>query len=56
MINAQVEGEKRAKLEAPALAMKCQMIVDSEAERDKIKITAQGQAEAILIKQEGTAK
>lgn len=56
MINAQVEAEKRAELEAPSLAMKRQTIVDSEAEREKIKITAQGEAEAILIKQEAMAK
>lgn len=36
--------------------MKRKLIVDSEAEREQVKITAQGEAEAILIKQEATAK
>ena len=33
----QVEAQKRAELEAPALAMKRKLIVDSEAEREKVK-------------------
>ena len=56
MMLVKVEAEKRAELEAPALAMKRQTIVDSEAEREKIKIIAEGNAEAIFIKQEATAK
>ena len=56
MPHVKVEAEKRAELEAPALAMKRQTVVDSEAVREKIKIIAQGEAEAILLKQEATAK
>ena len=51
-----VEAEKRAELEVPALAMKRQTVVNSEADREKVKIVAQGEAEAILIKQEAIAK
>jgi flotillin len=35
-----VEAEKRAELEAPAKAIKAQIIVDAEAEAEKLKIEA----------------
>ena len=51
-----IEAEKRAELEALAKAVKAQVIVDAEAEAEKRRIEAQGEAAAIFAKLEAEAR
>ena len=51
-----VEAEKRAELEALAKAMKAQTIVDAEANADRQRILAEGEASAIFAKLEAEAR
>jgi len=51
-----IEQERRAELEAPAKAMKAQTIVAAEAEKEKRRIEAEGDAAAIFAKLEAEAK
>ncbi|MDZ4858761.1 MAG: SPFH domain-containing protein [Candidatus Hydrogenedentes bacterium] len=53
---ARIEAERRAQLEAPAKAMKAQVIVDAEAVSERRRIEAQGEASAIFAKLEAEAK
>lgn len=50
------EAEQRAKLEAPAKALKAQMIVEAEAAAEKRKLEAQAEATAIFAKLEAEAR
>jgi flotillin len=53
---AKIEQEKRAELEAVAKAAKAKQIVDAEAEAERTRLEAIGQAAAIFAKLEAQAK
>jgi flotillin len=51
-----IEAEQRAKVEAPAKALKAKIVVDAEAEAEKIRLEAAGEAAAIYAKLEAEAR
>jgi flotillin len=51
-----IEAEKRAELEAPARAIKAQVVVDAEAAAEKLRIEAEGRAKAVQIEAQGEAQ
>ncbi len=51
-----VEAEKRAELEAPALAQKAKVVVDAEAEAERRRIEAEGEAKAIFLRLEAEGR
>ena len=53
---AKIEAEKRAELEAVSKAAKAKQIVDAEAEAEKTRIEALGQAAAVFAKLEAEAR
>jgi flotillin len=51
-----IEAEQRAKVEAPAKALKAKIVVDAEAEAERIRLEAAGEAAAIYAKLEAEAR
>ncbi|QDS97807.1 flotillin family protein [Adhaeretor mobilis] len=51
-----IEAEQRAKVEAPAKALRAKILVDAEAEAGKRQLEAEGQAKAIYAKLEAEAR
>jgi len=51
-----IEAEERAKVEAPAKALKAKIVVDAQAEAEKIRLEAEGEAAAIYAKLEAEAR
>ncbi len=51
-----IEAEQRAKMEAPAKALKAKVVVDAEAEASKRRLEAEGEASAIFAKLEAEAR
>lgn len=51
-----VEAEERARLEATAKAAKATMIVEAEADAERVRINAEAEAKAIFVKLEAEAR